>query len=58
MLKYFVSFKIKEFNERLLNFGYSEKDMPVPILSTALKPDKALASQMLLLSGMDQFCLS
>ena len=57
MLMYFVSsniFTLKEFNDRLLNFnfGYSEKDKPLPIYSTALKPDKMLrssASQMLLL---------
>jgi len=35
-------FTLQEFNERLLNFnfGYSETDKPLPILSTSLKTDK------------------
>ena len=57
MLLYYTSNRLitlQEFNERLINFnfGYSEKDKPLPILSTTLKSDKkirASASQMLLL---------
>ena len=57
LLLYYTSnhyFTLREFNERLINFnfGYSEKDKPLPILSTILKSDKkirASASQMLLL---------
>ena len=47
-------FTLDEYNDRLLNFnfGYAEKDKPIPILSQALQPDKSLkssASQMALL---------
>ena len=57
LLLYYVSthtFTLQEFNERLLgfDFGYSEKNRPLPILSASLKADKkirASASQMLLL---------
>ena len=47
-------FTLDEFNDRLLNFnyGYSECDKQVPILSRTLHSDKSLrssASQMLLL---------
>ena len=49
-------FTLGEFNNRLLNFnfGYSENNKPVPILSQCLnsdtnKPLRATASQMLLL---------
>ena len=46
--------KIEEYNSRLLNFnfGYSDRDKPVPILSRNLQPDNSLrssASQMLTL---------
>ena len=66
MLMYFVSsntFTLKEFNDRLLNFnfGYSEQDKPLPILSTTLKPDKTLrssASQMLLLLRILPFLIA
>ena len=66
MLMYFVSsntFTLKEFNDRLLNFnfGYSEQDKPLPILSTTLKPDKILrssASQMLLLLRILPFLIA
>ena len=57
LLLYYTSnrhFTSQEFNERLFNydFGYSENDKPLPILSTILKSNKkirASASQMLLL---------
>ena len=57
MVLYYTSnhfFTLQEFNERLINFnfGYSEKDKPLPILSAVLRSDKkirASASQMLLL---------
>ena len=55
MLLHYISnhvFTLQEFNDRLLNFnfGYSDTDKPLPILSTSLKSDKKLrssASQML-----------
>lgn len=57
LLSYYISantFTLSEFNERLINFdyGYTETDKPVPILSTTLKSDKALrssASEMIVL---------
>jgi len=57
MVLYYTSnhfFTLQEFNERLINFnfGYSEKDKPLPILSAVLRSDKKIrvsASQMLLL---------
>lgn len=47
MLMHYTSnriFTLHEFNERLLNFnfGYSEKDKPLPILSATLKTDKKI----------------
>ena len=47
LLLYYISthaFNLQEFNERLLNFnfGYSEKDKPLPILSTTLKPERKI----------------
>ena len=47
-------FSLEEYNSRLLNynFGYSDHDKPVPILSRNLQPDNSLrssASQMLTL---------
>ena len=57
LLKEFISqklFSLQEYNSRLLNFnfGYSDTDKPVPILSRNLQPDNSLrssASQMLTL---------
>ena len=47
-------FTLEDYNRRLMNFnfGYSETDKPVPILTRALQPDGSIrssASQMLLL---------
>ena len=47
-------FTLNEYNDRLLNFnfGYSERDKPIPILQQALNPENSLrssASQMSLL---------
>ena len=57
LLKEFISqrlFTLQEYNCRLLNFnfGYSDRDKPVPILSRHLQPENSLrssASQMLTL---------
>ena len=57
MLKYYITngfFTLNYFNERLINFnyGYSESDKPVPILSTVFgdgKKIKSSAAQMLTL---------
>ena len=66
LLLYYISthaFTLQEYNEKLLNFnfGYSEKDKPLPILSTTLKPGKkirASASQMLLLVRIIPFIIA
>lgn len=66
LLSHYISsrfFTLKEYNDRLLNFnfGYSEKDKPVPILPQALQPEKSLrssASQMSLLLRILPFLIA
>lgn len=66
LLSHYISshlFTLKEYNDRLLNFnfGYSEKDKPIPILRQALQPEKSLrssASQMSLLVRILPFLIA
>ena len=56
-------FTLNEYNDRLLhfNFGYLEKDKPIPILPQALQPEKSLrstASQMSLLLRILPFLIA
>ena len=57
------SFTLSEFNERLINFdyGYTESDKPVPILSSTLKSNKTLrssASEMIVLVHILPFLIA
>ena len=66
MLLHYTSngtFTLQEFNERLIhfNFGYTEKDKPLPLLNTILKSNKkicASASQILLLVRIMPFLIA
>ena len=67
LLSYFISqklFKLREYNDRLVNFnyGYSERDQPVPILNDVLhdanKSLRSSASQMLTLLRILPFLIA